>query len=192
MVRTHQECITLSADSFVLVFSPGITPTEPTHASHSVREPDPGTAPSLERCQADILKFAPTEDLSSYPRSLEKDLDLLRTLLPPFQRPNSPSRPQPLQTAPPQNALRGLGVSENDSYRSTSAEDRALENGTQDSRLVVFAPREDVMYPLKGELQDLGRKRGVEVDVKGWGDVLEGGSRRECSWRIGWLKLMIK
>jgi pantoate--beta-alanine ligase len=45
----------------------------------------------------------------------------------------------------------------------------------------VFAPQDDVMYPLKGELQDLGRKKGVEVDVKGWGDVLEGGSRREYS-----------
>lgn len=35
------------------------------------------------------------------------------------------------------------------------------------------------MYPLKGELQDLGRKRGVEVDVKGWAEVMEGASRRE-------------
>jgi hypothetical protein len=35
------------------------------------------------------------------------------------------------------------------------------------------------MYPLKGDLQDLKQKRGVEVDVKGWGDVMEGASRRE-------------
>ncbi len=47
--------------------------------------------------------------------------------------------------------------------------------------LVVFNPAPDVMYPLKGELQDLRNKKGVEVDVKGWGDVMEGASRRECS-----------
>ena len=45
------------------------------------------------------------------------------------------------------------------------------------------------MYPLKGELQDLGRHKGVTVDVKGWGEVMEGLSRRrssvpfESSWR---------
>jgi hypothetical protein len=39
------------------------------------------------------------------------------------------------------------------------------------------------MYPLRGNLQDLSQKRGVEVDVKGWGDVMEGASRRKslCS-----------
>jgi len=35
------------------------------------------------------------------------------------------------------------------------------------------------MYPLKGELQDLGRHRGVTVDVKGWGEIMEGLSRRQ-------------
>lgn len=44
---------------------------------------------------------------------------------------------------------------------------------------MVFAPPADAMYPLKGELQDLKSKKGVEVDVKGWGDVMEGASRRE-------------
>jgi len=42
------------------------------------------------------------------------------------------------------------------------------------------------MYPLRGNLQDLSQKRGVEVDVKGWGDVMEGASRRKslCSLRL--------
>jgi hypothetical protein len=44
--------------------------------------------------------------------------------------------------------------------------------------LVIFNPSEEVMYPLRGNLQDLTQKRGVEVDVKGWGDVMEGASRR--------------
>jgi pantoate--beta-alanine ligase len=44
--------------------------------------------------------------------------------------------------------------------------------------LVVFNPAPDVMYPLKGELQDLTRHRGVSVDVRGYGDVMEGASRR--------------
>jgi pantoate--beta-alanine ligase len=44
--------------------------------------------------------------------------------------------------------------------------------------LVVFNPGPDVMYPLKGELQDLTRHRGVSVDVRGYGDVMEGASRR--------------
>jgi hypothetical protein len=35
------------------------------------------------------------------------------------------------------------------------------------------------MYPLRGDLQDLSQKKGVEVDVKGWGDVMEGASRRK-------------
>lgn len=45
--------------------------------------------------------------------------------------------------------------------------------------MVVFAPNADVIYPLKGELQDLSAHRGVEIDVKGWGDLMEGVSRRK-------------
>ena len=76
--------------------------------------------------------------------------------------------------------LRGLGVSENESFRSSSA---SVETGVGDSvsgtsPLIVFAPGLEVMYPLKGELQDLGRHKGVNVDVRGWGDVMEGLSRR--------------
>jgi pantoate--beta-alanine ligase len=64
--------------------------------------------------------------------------------------------------------------------------------------LVVFAPSRETMYPLSvippeafqddpgaegvaGEamLQDTSKQRGAFVEVKGWGDVLEGESRRE-------------
>ena len=72
------------------------------------------------------MQFAPTEDLSRYPRNLQTDLDMIRHF----------------------------------------------------DGLVVFAPDTDVMYPLKGELQDLTRQRGVSVEMKGWGEVMEGASRR--------------
>lgn len=68
---------------------------------------------------------------------------------------------------------------------------------------MVFAPSRETMYPLStipaeafvedveeesraataaGEamLQDTTKQRGAFVEVKGWGDVLEGESRREC------------
>ena len=35
------------------------------------------------------------------------------------------------------------------------------------------------MYPLRGELQDLGRHHGLRVEMAGVGNVLEGRSRRE-------------
>lgn len=90
-------------------------------------------------------QFAPTEDLSKYPRTLAKDLELLFTLLPP-----------PAQS---------------------EAQEHVSEKKVE-SPLVIFNPPEEVMYPLRGNLQDLSKKRGVEVDVKGWGDVMEGASRR--------------
>ena len=34
------------------------------------------------------------------------------------------------------------------------------------------------MYPLRGELQNLDQHRGVGVEMRGWGDVMEGQSRR--------------
>lgn len=60
----------------------------------------------------------------------------------------------------------------------TSAGAEMTIEAETDSPLIIFNPGEDVMYPLRGDLQDLSRKRGVEVDVKGWGDVMEGASRR--------------
>nr|XP_019008806.1 pantoate-beta-alanine ligase [Kwoniella pini CBS 10737]OCF47587.1 pantoate-beta-alanine ligase [Kwoniella pini CBS 10737] len=49
--------------------------------------------------------------------------------------------------------------------------------GLGSSPLVIFAPTPDVIYPLKGELQDLRSHKGVEVDVRGWAEVMEGASR---------------
>jgi pantoate--beta-alanine ligase len=109
--------------------------------------------------------------------------------------------------------LRGLGVSENDSFRPSpvaeeieppviprpvkGAKSKARDEGTLLppvlpeeevpkglGNLVVFAPGPETMYPLKGDLQDLSKKRGVEVDVKGWGDVMEGASRRESCYKL--------
>ncbi|WVW78790.1 pantoate-beta-alanine ligase [Kwoniella bestiolae CBS 10118] len=83
------------------------------------------------------MQFAPHEDLSSYPRTFERDLSLLQSILP------TPASPRQMPESP----------------------------------LVIFAPTPDVMYPLKGELQDLRSHKGVEVDVRGWGEVMEGASR---------------
>ncbi len=90
---------------------------------------------------------------------------------------------------------RGLGISESDPSRSYSANN--LPPPAEESGLVVFAPGREVMYPLSGEewapeeggsegkeggegmLQDVKKQRGAFVEVKGWGDVMEGKSRRE-------------
>jgi pantoate--beta-alanine ligase len=107
-------------------------------------------------------QFAPHEDLSSYPRTLARDLELLETLL--------------------------------------------KEESKQDDRLVVFTPDRETMYPLsnlpssktassgEGMLQDVTKQRGAFVEVKGWGDVLEGASRRKhilpyfhnLAWNYKW------
>lgn len=88
-----------------------------------------------------------------------------------------------------------MGISENDAYRPTFASSSTSSSGggedgklkeAPESPLVVFAPTADVMYPLKGELQDLSAHRGVEVDVKGWGDLMEGASRRKLLAMARW------
>lgn len=61
---------------------------------------------------------------------------------------------------------------------STFSPQRQGEDDGQ-GRLVVFAPPVDEMYPLRGELQDLGKHQGVGVEMRGLGDVMEGRSRRE-------------
>ncbi|WWC67628.1 pantoate-beta-alanine ligase [Kwoniella pini CBS 10737] len=113
------------------------------------------------------MQFAPHEDLSSYPRNFERDVTLLQSIL-------------PLPTSPRQ--MRGLGVSEHESFRpSITSSGNGSSNGNnhdiKSSPLVIFAPTPDVIYPLKGELQDLRSHKGVEVDVRGWAEVMEGASR---------------
>lgn len=104
------------------------------------------------------MQFAPTEDLDAYPRTLDSDLEALRGLLP----------------HGPQTPINGLGISE---YDRRPAPRSTLEE--HENSLVVFCPPVDVMYPLRGELQDLSQHKGVNISVKGWGDVMEGASRRE-------------
>ncbi len=108
-------------------------------------------------------QFAPHEDLASYPRTLHSDVEKLGDL------------------------LQGM---RNDSGCKDMV---ALRDSQAVSPLVVFAPSREVMYPLSllkdpatgkmlGEsmLQDTTKQRGAFVEVKGWGNVMEGRSRREC------------
>ncbi len=77
--------------------------------------------------------------------------------------------------------MRGLGVSENESFRPQTPSHPFSPSsllGQNEAPLIVFAPPTEVLYPLKGELQDLNKLRGVTVSLKGWGDVMEGRSRR--------------
>jgi pantoate--beta-alanine ligase len=134
-------------------------------------------------------QFAPHEDLSLYPRTLARDLELLATLLPPTPSTASSTSPTSPTSPPPATST---SVSSPDTSDSPATTPLSLESTFPgepkrkaqpisplwDSPLVVFAPPDHVLYPLKGELQDLAQHRGVTVDVKGWGDVMEGSSRR--------------
>jgi hypothetical protein len=112
----------------------------PFDSDDTFREPHAGQCHSFfpKNQGGSNEQFAPTEDLSKYPRTLARDLELLSTLLP---------------------------------------DDTGSETEIK-APLVIFNPSDEVMYPLRGDLQDLSQKKGVEVDVKGWGDVMEGASRR--------------
>lgn len=116
-------------------------------------------------------QFAPHEDLNSYPRTFEDDMDKLRGLM----------------RQGPSAVIHGLGISEYD--RRLPRQNPGPPKG--ESPLVVFAPTVDTMYPLRGELQNLAEHRGASVSVKGWGDVMEGASRREfekrkwATWAVG-------
>ncbi len=96
-------------------------------------------------------QFAPHEDLASYPRTLPQDVAKLEGLLEREPTASAGDAPEPL---------------------------------------IVFAPGREVMYPLsllrdseggelgEGMLQDTSKQRGAFVEVKGWGEVMEGRSRR--------------
>lgn len=104
------------------------------------------------------MQFAPHEDLNAYPRTMDRDVELLKGLLP----------------GGPRSPISGLGISENDGWRPTP---RPLES--HESPLIVFAPTVDSMYPLRGELQNMQQQKGAVVQLRGWGEVMEGASRRE-------------
>ncbi|RXK42199.1 pantoate-beta-alanine ligase [Tremella mesenterica] len=110
------------------------------------------------------MQFAPSEDLLSYPRTFESDLNLLQTLLHTSQSHTTTTDTFPGPDYP--------------KTTPTSSQSLGADAGDiKESPLVIFAPTNDVMYPLRGELQDLRRYKGVTVDMKGGGDVMEGVSR---------------
>jgi len=87
-------------------------------------------------------QFAPTEDLSRYPRTLPRDLELLSSL--------AVEAPKPLE-----------GSSEK-IVRSPSA---------------VFVPSVEDMYPSSNISEYVQGVKGTFVEVKGFGDLMEGKSR---------------
>jgi pantoate--beta-alanine ligase len=117
-------------------------------------------------------QFAPHEDLASYPRTLNSDVQKLEGLLHRLQ----------------------------DTARSDGGHTlAAFDTPSSESPLIVFAPSREVMYPLSllkdpeagGELgermlQDTSKQRGAFVEVKGWGNVMEGKSRRKCCGQEKW------
>lgn len=113
-------------------------------------------------------QFAPTEDLSRYPRTLQRDLEQLSTLLPPDGASGAPGAETP---GPSTSTLDA-------SHSALTAMTESAVAPTDPSPLVVFAPATDEMYPMRGELQDLSNHRGVGVEMRGLGDVMEGASRR--------------
>jgi len=91
-------------------------------------------------------QFAPHEDLSTYPRTLSRDLELLSAQS---------------VTVPHENPQKSLTTSLSPLGRMPSA---------------VFLPSVSEMYP-SGISQDRDSQRGTFVEVKGYGDEMEGKSR---------------
>jgi len=106
-------------------------------------------------------QFAPHEDLSSYPRTLPRDLELLAALsvAPRSLRPTFPTQSSLL----PANSQKteGNGDRQNLQTRTPSA---------------VFLPSVDVMYPSSVS-QVVQEQKGSFVEVKGFGELMEGKSR---------------
>jgi pantoate--beta-alanine ligase len=88
-------------------------------------------------------QFAPHEDLSSYPRTLARDLELLEALRVSIPHASADSQSPPITRTPS----------------------------------AVFLPSVPEMYP-SGISQDRNSQRGTFVEVKKYGDEMEGKNKR--------------
>ncbi|CED83624.1 Panthothenate synthetase [Phaffia rhodozyma] len=111
---------------------------------------------SLEKSPLTILsifvnpsQFSPTEDLATYPRDLPKDLSSLTTL---------------------------LESHASSAFSSAHKSDSVDAPVNIDSPLVVFVPDVKEMYP-NGITTEVSEQKGAFVEVKGYGDILEGAAR---------------
>ncbi|ORX34342.1 hypothetical protein BD324DRAFT_583367 [Kockovaella imperatae] len=105
------------------------------------------------------MQFAPTEDLSKYPRTLEQDLALLAEVV--------------TKHASTRSTITGTQLTSTDApFRAA-----AYEIASAQSPLIVFNPHQYEMYPLRGELQDMNKHSGLRIEMRGIGNVLEGQSR---------------
>lgn len=100
-------------------------------------------------------QFAPHEDLATYPRTLPRDLELLAT-----------------QT----EAISALPPSHHTNLNSDPASPSAGPQIHTRTPSAVFLPSVQEMYP-SGISQDRSVQRGTFVEVKGYGDEMEGKSR---------------
>lgn len=106
-------------------------------------------------------QFAPHEDLSTYPRTLPRDLELLAA-----QSVSVSIHPPPIS----------LHTSLSASRSTTALQIQALPETHTRTPSAVFLPSVHEMYP-SGITQDRSSQKGTFVEVAGYGDEMEGKSR---------------
>lgn len=94
-------------------------------------------------------QFSPTEDLSTYPRPLNKDLDLLSSL-----------------------SSSSISSSSSSSGSSSNSNSKGKAKGIG----ALFLPPVEALYP-GGITTDVTQQRGTFIEVKGLQDSMEGKSR---------------